>query len=70
MKTKFYLLLAYMCLGFVLEGFCEWIESSYLSDLYKTIFCNFSYDDSVLFYNVFIYIRKNVRTGIEIWMFI
>lgn len=56
MKTKFYLLLAYICLGFVLEVFCEWIGSSYLSDLYKTSFFAVLVTMTVFSFSMFSYI--------------
>lgn len=56
MKTKFYLLLAYICLGFVLEVFCEWVESSYLSDLYKTSFFAILVTMTVFSFTMFSYI--------------
>lgn len=56
MKTKFYLLFAYICLGFALEGFCEWIGSTYLSDLYKTSFFAILVTMTVFSFTMFSYI--------------
>jgi len=56
MKTKFYLLFAYICLGFALEGLCEWIGSTYLSDLYKTPFFTVLVTMTVFSFTMFSYI--------------
>lgn len=56
MKTKFYLLFAYICLGFTLEGFSEWICSTYLSNLYKTPFFAVLVTMTVFSFTMFSYI--------------
>lgn len=56
MKNKWFLFIAYICLGFLIEVFNEWIGSTYLSDLYKTPFFAVLVTMTVFAFTMFSYI--------------
>lgn len=56
MKNKWVLFIAYICLGFLIEVFNEWIGSTYLSDLYKTPFFAVLVTMTVFSFTMFSYI--------------
>lgn len=56
MKNKWHLFFAYICLGFIIEVFNEWIGSTYLSDLYKTPFFAVLVTMTVFSFTMFSYI--------------
>lgn len=56
MKNKWLLLIAYICFGFAIEAFNEWIGSTYLSDLYKTPFFAVLVTMTVFSFTMFSYI--------------
>lgn len=56
MKNKWLLFIAYICLGFLIEVFNEWIGSTYLSDLYKTPFFAVLVTMTVFSFTMFSYI--------------
>lgn len=56
MKNKWFRFLAYICLGFAVEAFDEWIGSTYLSDLYKTSFFAVLVTMTVFAFTMFSYI--------------
>jgi hypothetical protein len=56
MKNKWLLLFAYICLGFLIEVFNEWIGSTYLSDLYKIPFFAVLVTMTVFSFTMFSYI--------------
>lgn len=56
MNSKWLLLIAYICLGFVIEAFNEWVGSTYLNDLYKTPFFAVLVTMTVFSFTMFSYI--------------
>jgi len=56
MKNKWLLFIAYICLGFLIEVFNEWIGSTYLSDIYKTPFFAVLITMTVFSFTMFSYI--------------
>lgn len=56
MKNKWFRFFAYICLGFAVEAFDEWIGSTYLSDLYKTSFFAVLVTMTVFTFTMFSYI--------------
>ena len=56
MKSKWFLLIVYICLGFSIEVFDQWIGSTYLNNLYKTPFFAILVTMTVFSFTMFSYI--------------